>query len=429
MALDRNGFMLGVTGSFGSGCSTMALALEKYGYKRVSLSSEVRNELATRRQGGKAPASSTKGDDRRLLQDIGNELRNKHGADYWAKKAVQNADQTIGTGLVVFDGIRNSHELDFLRTTFPNFILITVWCPLSKRFDRVTKEYNGDRSAFEEDDKRDGNEEFEYGQQVQLCVDKADIVIRNDESHMPQAAAVRYLENKIGQYISLINCTEVRPPHNDELAMAIAYTSALRSLCLKRTVGAAITTHNGVLISSGYNENPDPMFPCVKAFGYCYKDAHLRDHINVMVTRNPECPNKSRRQSVQGVESLRDGFKCSKCGYSFVKAYAPDRGMSRCTAVHAEMAAVLNATGKDLRDKVLYTTTFPCAQCARQIAYVGIKKVVYVEPYPDPDSESFMSEQCKITLQMFEGVKARAYERIFNNVRAQNEKKCSLSKS
>jgi len=428
MALDRKGLMLGVTGSFGSGCSTMALALQKYGYKRVSLSSAVRDELTQRRKEGKIPAVSTKGDDRKLLQDIGNELRKLHGPDYWAQRAVENADKTIGAGLVVFDGIRNSHELDYLRTTFPNFILITVWCPFPKRFERVTSDYGGDRSAFEEDDKRDGNEEFEYGQQVQLCVDKADIVIRNDEKRTPQAAAVRHLENRIEQYISLIKCTEVRPPHNDELAMAIAYTSALRSLCLKRTVGAAITTHNGVLVSSGYNENPDPMFPCIKAFGYCYKDAQLRDHIQTMVARNPECPNKKCKTPLKGVADLRDGFKCEKCGYSLVKAYSPDRGMSRCTAVHAEMAAVLNAAGKDLRDKVLYTTTFPCAQCARQIAYVGIKKVVYVEPYPDPDSESFMRDQCKIDLVMFEGVKARAYERIFNNVRTQNEKTYSLPK-
>lgn len=154
----------------------------------------------------------------------------------------------------------------------------------------------------------------------------------------------------------------------------------------------------------------------------------MRDHIENVLTRRPECPNPECKQTLKSLDDLRDGFKCTFCGFNLVKAYSPDRGMSRCTAVHAEMAAVLNASGKDLRDKVLYTTTFPCAQCARQIAYVGIKKVIYVEPYPDPDSETFMRENCGISLQMFEGVKARAYERIFNNVRLENEKKYSLSK-
>ncbi|HEV8329194.1 MAG TPA: deaminase [Nitrospiraceae bacterium] len=403
----------------------MAKALGGFQYQRVSISAEVRTELHSRRDQGKAPKASTKGDDRKPLQDLGNELRQKNGADHWAKKAVEKADQSLN-GLAVFDGIRNSKELEFLRNAFPNFLLITVWCPQKIRFDRVKDEYGGDWAVFEEDDKRDGNEEFEYGQQVQLCVDRADIVLRNEESHTPEVAAITYLKNKIEQYILLLTGKEVRPPHHDEVAMAIAYTSALRSLCLKRTVGASITSVNGVLVSSGYNENPDPMFPCIKAFGYCYKDAQLREHIEIMVSRNPECPNKKCKAPLKGLESLHDGFKCNACNYSLVRAYAPDRGMSRCTAVHAEMAAVLNANGEDLRDKVLYTTTFPCAQCARQIAYVGIKKVVYVEPYPDPDSERFMRENCKITLQMFEGVKARAYERVFNNVRAQNEKKYSL---
>lgn len=425
MPLDRNGLILGVTGSFGSGCSTLAKALGGFNYQRVSISAEVRSELQARRAKGEDTQPSTKGQDRKLLQDIGNELRKKLGADYWVKEAIRKADENLN-GLAIFDGIRNSKELECLRNTFPNFLLITVWCPQKLRFERVKSEYNGDWAAFEDDDKRDGNEDAEYGQQVQLCVDKADIVLRNDESHTPSAAAITNLKNKIEQYILLLTGKEVRPPHHDEVAMAVAYTSSLRSLCLKRTVGAAITTVNGVLVSSGYNENPDPMFPCIKAFGYCYKDAQLREHIEVVISRRPECPNPKCKAPLKGLESLYDGFKCKSCQYSLVRAYAPDRGMSRCTAVHAEMAAVLNASGEDLRDKVLYTTTFPCAQCARQIAYVGIKKVVYVEPYPDPDSEKFMRDHCKISLQMFEGVKARAYERVFNNVRAQNEKKYSL---
>ncbi|MCA9452840.1 MAG: hypothetical protein KC584_09460, partial [Nitrospira sp.] len=268
MPLDWNGLILGVTGSFGSGCSTLAYALEQLGFKTVSLSAEVRSEFQARQSTSKEGLKVTKGDDRKILQNLGNELRKKNGSDFWARKAVDTAKQTIDCSNAVFDGIRNSAELVYLRNTFPNFLLITVWCPQKKRFERVKSEYGGDWNTFEEDDKRDGNEELEYGQQVQLCVDKADIVIRNDESHTPKAAAIQYLKNKIGEYIDLLKGKEVRPPHHDEVAMAIAYTSALRSLCLKRTVGAAITTHSGVLISSGYNENPEPMFPCIMTYKY-----------------------------------------------------------------------------------------------------------------------------------------------------------------
>jgi cytidine deaminase len=53
-------------------------------------------------------------------------------------------------------------------------------------------------------------------------------------------------------------------------------------------------------------------------------------------------------------------------------------------SVHAEMAALLDASrrGVAVRGCTLYTTTFPCHDCARHIVAAGIKRVVYIEPYP-----------------------------------------------
>jgi hypothetical protein len=38
--------------------------------------------------------------------------------------------------------------------------------------------------------------------------------------------------------------------------------------------------------------------------------------------------------------------------------------------------------GVSFREAVLYTTTFPCHTCTRHIIAAGIKRVVYIEPYP-----------------------------------------------
>jgi cytidine deaminase len=53
-------------------------------------------------------------------------------------------------------------------------------------------------------------------------------------------------------------------------------------------------------------------------------------------------------------------------------------------SVHAEMAAITDAArrGISLENTTLYCTTFPCHLCARHIIAAGIKRVVYVEPYP-----------------------------------------------
>ena len=53
-------------------------------------------------------------------------------------------------------------------------------------------------------------------------------------------------------------------------------------------------------------------------------------------------------------------------------------------AVHAEMEALLSCgrSGVSTRQCTLYTTTFPCHNCAKHIVASGISRVVFVEPYP-----------------------------------------------
>lgn len=53
-------------------------------------------------------------------------------------------------------------------------------------------------------------------------------------------------------------------------------------------------------------------------------------------------------------------------------------------SIHAEMEAIVSAarSGKPgIVGGTLYTTTFPCHNCARHIVAAGISKVYYVEPY------------------------------------------------
>ena len=46
--------------------------------------------------------------------------------------------------------------------------------------------------------------------------------------------------------------------------------------------------------------------------------------------------------------------------------------------VHAELNAILNASGKKLAGAVLYVGLFPCNECAKAIIQSGIKEVVYL---------------------------------------------------
>jgi deoxycytidylate deaminase len=83
--------------------------------------------------------------------------------------------------------------------------------------------------------------------------------------------------------------------------------------------------------------------------------------------------------------------------------------------VHAEVWAILAAGGR-ARGGVLYTTTFPCAQCAEKIIQAGIAKVVFTESYPDPyGAERLRLGQ--IELEQFEGVRSSSFERIFSRIK------------
>ena len=51
--------------------------------------------------------------------------------------------------------------------------------------------------------------------------------------------------------------------------------------------------------------------------------------------------------------------------------------------VHAELNAILNASGKNVVGTTMYVMLFPCNECAKAIVQAGIKKVVYLRMYSD----------------------------------------------
>jgi cytidine deaminase len=62
------------------------------------------------------------------------------------------------------------------------------------------------------------------------------------------------------------------------------------------------------------------------------------------------------------------------------------------------MAAITNAArrGVNIADNTLYTTTFPCHNCARHIIATGLSKVVYIEPYAKSLAAAFHNEALEV---------------------------------
>ena len=110
----------------------------------------------------------------------------------------------------------------------------------------------------------------------------------------------------------------------DEYFMGVAMLAARRSKDPNTQVGACIVSPDNIIISTGYNGMPkgcsDDEFPWER----------------------------------EGIETK----------YPYV--------------VHAELNAILNANGRDLRGSKLYVALFPCNECAKAIIQSGVKEVVYL---------------------------------------------------
>lgn len=225
-------------------------------------------------------------------------------------------------------------------------------------------------------------------------------------------------DKQLARFIELVFGHPFHTPTAREHAMFLAYSASLRSAQLARQVGAVVLSAGGEVIGAGANDVP--------RFGggqYWPGEQDRRDH------RYGGDPNDREIDSIieDTVDRLGPVLKDGETEAA-KKLLAPGR-ISELTefgrVVHAEMEAIIACarTGVSVRGGTLFTTTFPCHNCAKHIVSAGIREVVYVEPYPksraldlhedsiaidDPEAEG------KVLFSAFVGVAARRYFDLFS---------------
>jgi dephospho-CoA kinase len=309
----RSNLVIGLTGPFGSGCSTMYDVLRSdFEFEGFRISDDIRNEA---REAGKYIEKGRPGW-RKVLQQHGNEKR-KDDAGYWVKKILERIDAAnSGNGNIVIDGFRNIHEVGIIRSIYPRFFLVALYAEKEERWKRVQGDYGGRQNEFEEDDRRDKLEEFEWGQSVQKCVDDADYAFYNNEhlfvekhgEHGKETPALekvrRLMKSQAEDFVPLMKrvAGRARPPRPQEIQIAAAYAQSNASTCSKRHVGAVITiTRDGqeFPISVGFNENPPNIKTCLDEGG-CYKDEDMESKL-----------------------AAKENIYCFKCGKPYNKLEKP----------------------------------------------------------------------------------------------------------
>lgn len=202
-------------------------------------------------------------------------------------------------------------------------------------------------------------------------------------------------------------------PTKAEYGMYAAKAASLRSTDLSRQVGSAIFTESGEIITQGCNEVP-------RAFGGTYWSGEEPDFRDVRLGYDPnEFLKKDvirdilERLSKAGVllnpndiDASSDTFVEQLLGRSDVKGdhvgCLKDSQVSALTeygrVVHAEMVSICDAArlGKSVKGSILYVTTFPCHNCTKHIIASGIKRVIFLEPYPKSRAKQLHSHEIEI---------------------------------
>ena len=300
--------------------------------------------------------------------------------------------QNSGKDYFVIDAFRNPIEVKFFQERFSAFYLWAINAPDEDRKDRLIHnlkmdidEINRlDAKEYSENDYLKGRAEF-VSQNIGECIQSADVFVRNVGDHTNTNFELLY--QQILKYISLIKHPGIVTPSRDERCMQVAGTAKLNSGCISRQVGAAIADEFGFVRAIGWNDAPRGQTPCL-----------LKSCYDLMKNHDDRSYSKYEKTCKKFKEIVKDY-------YDKLKAITGEKGITLCycfkdiqneidgkgnqvhtRSLHAEENAFLsliNGSGSCVRGGTLYTTSSPCVLCAKKAYQLGVKRVVYVDRYPD----------------------------------------------
>jgi cytidine deaminase len=293
-----------------------------------------------------------------------------------------------------------------------------------------------DKDAREDDE--------DLGQNIRETFHRADVFI--------DGLVRTEMDIKLRRFVrALFGKTDIAPT-KDEYGMYAAKSASLRSSDLSRQVGAAIFSDDGEIITQGCNEVP-------KAFGGTYWDTETPDFRDVKLGRDPNDIIKKELlrelfDRMDRGELLSEKAKQAGSPAEMVERFTrkkrkgideQDGILASCAVldltefgrvVHAEMCAICDAAriGRGLKGATLFVTTFPCHNCTKHILASGIKRVIYIEPYPKSRAQELHNNEIsieressdKVSFLPFLGISPYRYRDVFQKGRRKDSEGTAL---
>jgi len=377
------------------------------------------------------------------MQTAGNNLRQKFGSDYLAEKTIeqivtfrtakggiQDGKAVPGRRAYIIDSIKNVEELALLRKVYRETLCVFgVFAP-----DEIRRQRLIDDGALIDDVKkvieRDLGEAGTFGQMTRKVFSLSDFFVCNDQK-------TDELRRRLRRFLDLIFNVNIHTPTRAEAAMYDADAAGAASACMSRQVGAAIVSASGELIAVGMNDVP-------KAGGglYTEDDQSVWDGKSIQDNDNRcfkwggcICHNEiSRKNIMDGIvkrimsaDVLKRGINADHIREA-LKGTDVDDLTEYSRSIHAEMEAILSVAreGKhSLVGATLYSTTYPCHNCARHIVAAGITTVIYIHPYSKSKAIKLHhdaitedpSDTKKVVFKQYDGVAPHNYLKSFSATR------------
>ena len=289
--------------------------------------------------------------------------------------------------------LKHPDEVKILRHVYGEaFFLVAVACTAKERRESLAESlsiFDDSRARAEQLVARDESDASnrDFGQNVRDTYSIADVFIPSGRGIDTSPDINRFLD-------AIFGAPFLTPRPNEE-GMRFAYDASVRSAAAGRQVGTALIPTVGTPVVAGTNEVPKPG-------GGQYWSGDIPDYRDFQTGQDPN-PIYTKRVVQELLERLAaDGWLIDRLrelsGEGLLaEAYKPDESgnsllagarasalieFTRC--LHAEQAAIINAARSGVRtqEAILYTTTFPCHECAKMIIGAGIVEVHYIEPYP-----------------------------------------------
>ena len=324
---------------------------------------------------------------------------------------------------IAIDAIRNPYEAKFFKDRYANFYLVSINAPNDDRKSYLQKVHKYSVDEFDELEKMEsGDNDIQdsdfISQNVRRCIEISDIHIFNPRK---ESGNHNVLKAQLAWYIALMQHPGLITPTSLERVMQFAYSAKINSGCISRQVGAVVTDENFSIKSVGWNDTAHGQVPCnLRSLD------GLKSSFNPVIysqfERNDESFREAaEKQRIKVVDVTKDtGRNNSYCFKSIKNKIDHEKNQVHTRSLHAEENAFLQLTkygGMGVEGGKLFTTASPCELCSKKAYQLGIKEIIFIDPYPGIAIDHILnigSNPPKLT--QFRGSVGRGYHQLYEPI-------------